>query len=136
MGRTWSLNAAYDRNVGFVESFAAPFFYDSASVGLNGLLSRRLDVHANAGVMRGNLGFGDGAIGNDFDSDYATAGIGTALNRFVSIGVDYSFYRYYFDQNGLLPAGFNHDLSRHSVRATLSAGAPLFQSRRRRNATR
>jgi hypothetical protein len=131
IGRTWSFNTAYNRNVGFVETFAAPFVYDAVSVGLNGLLNRRVELHSAAGGVWGNIGFDSTAYGNSFDTTYATTGLSLALNRFLSFGADYTYYRYKFDQNPLLPVGFTNDVNRHSVRATLNAWKPLLQRRRR-----
>jgi hypothetical protein len=134
IGRTWTFNAAYNRNVGFLETFAAPFVYDSATVTLNGLLDRRWSFHAAGGAALGSLGFG--ASSGGFNTYYATTGISRAINRHTSVGIDYSFYRYDFDQTALLPNGYNTDFSRNTVRATLSAWLPLFQRGRRGNAAR
>ena len=135
IGRTWTFRAGYNRDVDFVETFAAaPFVYDSATVTLDGLLDRRWSFHAAGGASLGNLGFGSSS--NGFDTYYATTGVNRALNRHFSLGIDYSFYRYNFAQTSLLPNGYNSDFSRSNVRATLSAWLPLFQRGRRTNAAR
>jgi hypothetical protein len=132
IGRTWDFSTAYNRNIGFIETFSTPFIYDAVNVGLSGLLSRRLSFHSGAGLIVGNVGLGSSASGNGFDTLYASTGVGRALGRHLQLGLDYSFYRYSFEQNALLPAGFLNDMSRHSVRATLSAWSPVFQRGRRR----
>jgi hypothetical protein len=135
IGRTWTFNAGYSRNVGFLETFAAaPFVYDAATVTLGGLLDRRWSFDAAAGAALGNLGFGSSSSG--FNTYYATTGVSRALNRFFKVGIQYSFYRYDFAQTTLLPAGYNSDFSRNTVSATLSAWLPLFQRGRRGNAAR
>ena len=106
----------------------------AATVSLNGLLDRRWSFQAAGGAALGNLGFGSSS--NGFNTYYATAGVSRALSRFVNLGVDYSFYRYDFEQADLLPQGYNTDFSRNTVRATLSAWLPLFQRGRRSNASR
>jgi hypothetical protein len=137
MGRTWNFSTAYNRDIGFVETFAAPFVYDSVNVGLTGLFSREWVFRSGAGLVGGDIGLGSSAPRNNgFGTVYASAGVSRALSRNLNIGVDYSFYSYSFDQNTLLPAGFTTDLSRHSVRATLNAWAPLYQRGRRPDATR
>lgn len=136
IGRTWDFTAGYNRNIGFIETFSSPFVYDSASVSLGGLLGRRWSFESSASASLGNIGLGSTAQDNDFDTYQATTGVSRALNRHLSIGVNYSFYRYHFSESTLLPAGFNEELSRHSVRATLSAWLPLMQRGRRGNAAR
>lgn len=135
IGRTWAFNASYNRNVGFVETFATPFMYDAATVSLNGLLSREWSFHSAGGAALGNMGF-SGSSGNGFNTYYASTGVGRALNRHVSLGIDYSFYRYDFDQTALLPQGYNSDFSRNTVRVSLSAWLPLLQRGRSSNASR
>ena len=137
IGRTWNFYTAYNRNVGFVETFAAPFVYDSVNVGLTGLFTREWSFHSGAGAVLGNIGVGASAPqSNGFDTLYATTGVRKALSRNLSIGIDYSYYSYAFEQNPLLPPGFTNDLGRNSVRATLNAWAPLYQRGRRRDVTR
>jgi hypothetical protein len=137
MGRTWDFTTAYNRNVGFVETFAEPFFYDALNIGLRGLFSRRWSFQAGAGAVLGSVGLGSNSrSSNDFDTLYASSSVSRALNRHLSLGINYSFYRYSFDDNTLLPEGFNTDLGRHSVSATLNAWMPLFERGRRRNASR
>jgi hypothetical protein len=137
IGRTWQFNAAYNRNVGFTETFAAPFVYDGASVSLSGLIDRRWSFHSSAGAALGALGFGTTANANGFDNYYASAGISRALSRFFNLGIDYSFYRYRFEDTAtLLPAGYTNDIERHSIRATISAWLPIFERGRRSNAAR
>jgi opacity protein-like surface antigen len=77
------------------------------------------------------------ADNNGFSTYYADAGVSRALNRHVSIAVDYSFNRYEFEETAtLLPPGYHNDFNRNSVRATLNAWLPLFQRGRRGNAAR
>jgi hypothetical protein len=136
MGRSWNLYTAYNRDVSFVETFSAPFLYDVVSGGVTGLINRRVEFHSGAGMVFGNYGFGAASSGSDFDTTYGSAGVSMALNRFLSFGMDYSYYHYLFDQDQLLPLGFNEELNRHSVRVTLNAWKPLIQRGRRANAPR
>jgi hypothetical protein len=137
IGRTWRFSAAYNRNVGFIDTFATPFVYDAASVSLDGLIDRRWSFHSSAGGVLGALGFGSTANANGFNSYYANVGVSRALSRFFSFGVDYSFYRYLFDETTtLLPPGYTRDVNRNSVTASLSAWLPVFERGRRPNAAR
>jgi hypothetical protein len=137
IGRTWQFNAAYNREVGFFETFGSPFLYDSARVSLGGLIDRRWSFHSSASVVLGALGFGTTASANRFTSYYADAGLSRALTRFVSLGVDYTFYRYGFGETPtLLPPGYTRDMNRNSVHATVNAWLPIFERGRRPNAAR
>jgi hypothetical protein len=136
IGRTWNFSAGYDRNVGFVETFASPYVYDSGRLSLNGLLGRRLSFHSSAGVSLGNVGFGQAAHGQTFDTYYASAGLGQALSRNLNLDIGYSYYRYRYDGLLLLPAVFEQDMTRHSLHVSLSAWLPLMQRGRRSNAPR
>jgi len=137
IGRTWQFNAGYKRDVGFEEAFSAPFSYDAATVALNGLIDRAWSFHSAAGAFIGALGFGSTASANGFNTYYANAGVSRALNRHISLGLDYSFYRYDYDKTAtLLPRGYQNDFNRNAVRATLNAWLPLFERGRRSNAAR
>ena len=135
IGRSWNLNAAYNRNVGLVETFLSPVVYDSAQATLGGLIARSLSFQAGAGVVFGNAGFGDQPDGG-FNSYSASASVSRALTRFLSLSVEYAFYRDDFQESALLPTDFTRDLSRHSVRASVNAWVPLLQHGRRRDASR
>ena len=77
MGRTWSAQGQYRRQVGYIDGFVRPVFTDSANVGVQGLWTRRMDVAVTAnyitgtdglgriGTVRQLLGFGAGAAGVD-----------------------------------------------------------------------
>jgi hypothetical protein len=138
IGRSWNFNAAYNRSVGFVEMFLAPVMYDSVNVTFGGLIERSLSFQSGGGVVRGNVGFSDQS-GTAFNSYYATASLARALTRFLSLSVDYAFYRDDFQDNVQLPTllpGFSRDVNRHSVRASVNAWVPLLQLGRRPNASR
>jgi hypothetical protein len=102
------------------------------------MINRRVEFHSGAGFVFGNYGFGSASSSSndDFDTTYASAGVSMALNRFLSFGLDYSYYYYFFDQTELTPFGFNEQMNRHSVRVTLNAWKPLIQRGRRANAPR
>lgn len=134
IGRSWTASAAYTRNIGFLERFAEPFFSDSISVGLAGLMHRRLQFRSS---LHGSLGdVGLSASANGFATYVAASGITFGLSRYVGLGVDYSYYRYAFDGGALLPAGLPSELGRHSVQSSLNLWAPLVSRARRADASR
>jgi hypothetical protein len=138
IARTWLAAATYSRNVIFVEWLRAPYFYDGFNLGLNGLINRKVSFHSNAGATLGTLGLSqDAERGNRLDTGYASAGILFAISRHLATSVDYVFYVYTFDP---LTTYANYNLtphlSRHGVRVSLNAWAPIFERGRRSNATR
>lgn len=133
IGQTWNAALAYSRGLGFVEYFAEPFFSDSISVGIEGLVSRRVRFTSRASGALGEVGM-SGAT--PYRSYQGNAGVTTALSRAVAITVDYTYYHYAF--NGAVPAltAFPGDMDRQSVRAVLTIAAPLVQRARRSDASR
>lgn len=129
IGRTWNAGVAYDRNLGFLQAFSQPFFVDSITAGVSGMVHRRLQWRSNLYWSLGDVGFGDTAGG--FDSFGATSGITLGLSRRLGVGVDYSYYQYSFDAASLLPTGLAHDLNRHGLHAYLSVWVPLLSRMRR-----
>lgn len=135
IGRTWNAALAYDRSVGFWETLQEPIFADRITVGVNGLITRRVEFRSSAGVSIGDVGFVGDQRG--FSSQFAMASIGTAITRRLEFGVQYAFYRHLFDSAAALPVGFPLDLDRQTVRAYITVWQPLFfRARRPPDATR
>jgi hypothetical protein len=63
---------------------------------------------------------------------YGNASLGYALSRKVNLALTYGYYRHRFDRGVVLPSDFSSTFNRHSLRATVSVWAPLFQRARRR----
>jgi hypothetical protein len=61
LSRDWNLRASYRRGVTFLDGTDQPFLSDSLSVGLAGLVTRRLDVSVAAGAILGDIGLDAGA---------------------------------------------------------------------------
>jgi hypothetical protein len=133
-GRTWRGFVGYNRDLQFIETFQSPLFSDSLSGGIDGLISQRLSFEASTGTSLGSVGFS--ADDNGYDSVFGSAGLSYALNRFVSLGVNYTFYHYSFENAALLPAGVPKGLERNGVSASINLWAPVFTRSRRSNAAR
>jgi len=130
IGRSWLASVAYDRSFRFVDTLLLPVFYDSVNIALGGLVSRRVEVQTGLRGVIGTIGYGGDDATSDFDTFQALAGVSFALNRFMQIGTSYSFYRYRFDRNALLPVGVARNIDRQSIRAQLNFWAPLMTRRR------
>jgi hypothetical protein len=133
VGRSWDAAVAYSRNVEFIDTLREPVFSDSVNVGVGGLIGRRVDFQANAGLAFGEVGVNEA---DDFESVYAMSGLSIALNRYSALSFDYYLYRYDFADSEVLLPGMPPEVTRQSVRASISLWAPVFVRSGRRNATR
>jgi hypothetical protein len=133
IGRSWTTEGSYQRGTFFSDTLPEPVFGDTGHVSLSGLVTRRINFDASANATVGSSGF---STQQKFDSYRGTVTLSTALNRYLNVGVDYSYYRYKFDQGFELDAGVPRNTNRQSVRAHLSVWAPLMNRTRRRDATR
>jgi hypothetical protein len=129
IGRTWNAWVGYSRRVHLEETFLEPVVSDGLSVGLAGLISRRVQFTSVARGALGKQGLGNNAPG--FDAVHAAATLSYAVTRFMNLGVTYAFYQQQFDEGVQLSVGNPRSAERHSVRATVGLWAPLFQRARR-----
>ena len=128
IGRSWNAWVGYARRVHMDETFLEPMVSDGLSVGLEGLISRRLQFNSFA---RGAIGKGLERDAPGFDTVHAAATLSYAVTRFMNAGLTYAFYQQRFDEGAQLSVGIPRSADRHSVRATVSLWAPLFQRSRR-----
>jgi hypothetical protein len=133
IGRSWLAFASFARNVIYHETFREPVLTDAASVGIGGLVSRRLQFSVSANAAYGSVGLS--ADTGSFTSYFGTTTLAYALSRFANVGVAYAYYKHSFDSRVPLPEGALRALDRHSVRATVSLFAPLYTRARRAHAT-
>ena len=134
IARSWAAYINYNRGINFVERFSEPFMSDSASVGMGGLITRRLEFRTAAGAVIGKAGLSEDA--SPFGSYYSSVALTAALTRSLALGTDYSYYRYSFDRADQLPIGLAPQMGRHSARVYLSVWVPLLQRGRRQDAPR
>jgi len=134
IGRSWTANGGYSRGTSYSDTLPEPVFADTGQVSLSGLVTRRIQFDASAIASIGKTGFD--AQQQHFDSYRGIVTLSTALNRYMNVGVDYSYYRYKFDESIQLEPGQPHHVNRQSVRAHVSFWAPLLNRTRRRDASR
>jgi hypothetical protein len=129
IGRTWNASLAYNRNIGFVDTFDNPVLYDSVTAGIGGLIMRRLQFSASTGVSNGTVGLTGSNNGYRTFSD--SVSLTTSLTRNIAIGTSYFYYRSRFDSGAVVPDVLARQFSRQGVRAYLTVWAPLFYRTRR-----
>ena len=124
MGRTWSAQAQYRREVGYIEGFVRPIFSDSASSSVGGLITRRVDLALRASYVNGTVGLRRGAPG--FDSYSASVRVRRALTRNLAAYAEYLFYHYAFDEAAVRPEGLPRKFNRNGARVGLSLWLPVI----------
>ena len=129
LGRTWTAEARYNRNISFDEAFRSPVPYDGFTIGVPGMFSRELSFHSALGTVAGALGMAPGS--NAFDTYYARSGVIWGLSRTLGLGLDYTYYRYRFDGQTLLPPGLVRQADRQQLRAYATVRAALYKGRNR-----
>jgi hypothetical protein len=129
IGRTWTGRVAYHRGLQFIPGFSDPLFADTIESSIGGLISRRLSAAAGGGYSSGQAGLNP-------DDDYGTwtgsAELRFAINRFLSLSAEYSYYNYRFADTIVLPVEVPGRLDRHGFRVALHGWLPLVGSRSRR----
>lgn len=133
VGRSWGASLIYARRAGFIETLAAPSFYDDVSGSFGGLFTRRISLQMQGGAARGTVGV---TSGNKYWIYRGALGVGVALSRALSLQFDYLNYRYRFDDAQFLPITTNPRINRQTAQVTLQLWAPIFQRSRKPNATR
>jgi hypothetical protein len=129
IGRTWSASLAYNRNIGFVDTFDDPVLFDSVTAGIGGLFMRRLQFSASTGVSNGTIGLTGRNNGYRTYSDNVS--LTTSLTRNIAIGTSYFYYRSRFESGAVVPEVLARQFDRQGVRAYLTIWAPLFYRTRR-----
>ena len=68
---------------------------------------------------------------NAFDTYYARSGVIWGLSRTLGLGLDYTYYRYRFDGQTLLPPGLVRQADRQQLRAYATVRTALYKGRNR-----
>ena len=124
IARTWTAYAAYNRALMFREGFDDPFLTDAVSIGLTGLVTRRLDVS-----VIGSMAFASQDVGdkNRYDSVVASAQARYALSQYLAAYARFVYYTYEFEEGIPLEPGLANSLDRRGVRVGLTATLPLIR---------
>lgn len=125
IGRTGHAAAAYKRGVGFVAGFPQPFFADTVTADVGGLITRTVSLTLSGGYSKGQLGL---VTSNNNTENYTgNVQVRRALSRRASLRAEYHFYHYRFDQTAGLPEGMPPQLSRQGLRVGFDLWLPLVR---------
>jgi hypothetical protein len=125
IGRTWAASVSYVRSAQFVEAFADPYFADSISTGL---LHRRLQFSTSVATSVGTVGL---ATSSGFDNYVAQSSLLWAAGRYLAVGVNHTYYRYFLESGTLLSESVPTKRDRQSISAFVSVWAPILHRRGR-----
>jgi len=135
LGRSWTLFAEARRAASFYQTFGEPVVSTSVTGGVSGLLHRRVQFGAQGGWSRGVVGIA--TVVPEFDSWTAGASMRYAVSRNAGLSVNYSIFRYVFDDNGApQPIGTEPEMRNQGVRVAFDWMMPLVTVARRANASR
>jgi hypothetical protein len=124
-GRTWSGSMAYHRGLGFVDGFPEPFFSDSISADVRGMLSPRAELVFTGDFAKGEMGLT--ATSSRHETYHGTARFRFALSRHAALTSQYVYYRYRFDSTAVLPLGVPSTLERHGLRVGVDLWLPVLR---------
>jgi len=134
IGRSWTATLSYRRQVQFIDTIADPLIGDSVTIGVGGLLSRRLQLNSFVGSRMGR--FGIATTGPEFRSSHAGINLSVAIARYLAINANYSYFTYRAGSGAVLPVNIRPRMDRQSLRVTLNAWVPLIVRTRSANASR
>jgi hypothetical protein len=125
LGRTWQARAVLRRGAEFVSIFPQPVFADSASLHVQGLLTRSLELAVSAAYSTGAS-----ALSRDsmvFDTYVGNVRFSYVLTSAVAPFVEYVYYYYDFRGSTQLGPGTPRFLERNGWRAGLSVWFPVVR---------
>jgi len=122
---TWRARANYKRGIEYVVDIPEPVYADSISVGIDGFVTRRIDLAISGGYSSGD------SILNSSELAYATytgnIRARYAITRLAAIYGEYLYYFYDFAEGTPLLVGVPPGLERHGVRVGFSLWMPALR---------
>jgi hypothetical protein len=121
--RTWRASGQVERGLEYVAGLAAPVFADSGHFGLEGLLTRRIDLQATAGYATGASVIN---AGNELETYTGSARLRFAISRNLALYTEY--LHFYYDLRGqlILAPDLPRSYQQRSVKVGLTLWASVF----------
>jgi hypothetical protein len=126
MGRTWSARVAYNRGVGFSETFVAPVFSNGLTADVTGFISRRTEFSSIFSMAMGDVGVASSSD-NNFTTYMTNVRVRSAITVHLAVFGEYSFYSQDLNEALIAPDALPPVLDRHSVRGGLTAWFSLWR---------
>ena len=109
----------------YLADLPVPVFADGFGAGVDGLISRRVDVSASAGYSNGESALGRDSL--QFDTYTGNLRVRYALSRTFAMYGEYLYYYYDFRGSAQLLVGIPPGLERNGVRAGLTLWVPALR---------
>ena len=124
--RTWQARANYRRGVEYVVDIPEPVFADSVGIGIDGFLTRRIDLAVWGGYSSSSSLLNSSAL--VFDSYGGSLRVRYGLTRLAATYVRVPVYYFYAFADGiLLPIGYPRELERHGARVGFTLWMPALR---------
>ena len=123
LGRSWVARGAFRRSIEYMGGLTEPVMTNASSVGVGGLLTRKLDLSSSLGYSSG-----DSILSRTellFETYTGNVKLQYAVNNTFAVFAQYLYYFYDFRQNAQLPANVPVGLERNGVRAGLTLRVPI-----------
>jgi hypothetical protein len=124
-GQSWQARVNYKRGLEYIVDLPEPVFADGASVGVDGLVSRRVDL-----VMSAGYSSGESLLNREnllYDTYTGQLRVRYAFGRPFAVFAEYLYYYYSFRGNTQLREGLPPGLERSGVRAGLTLWVPAMR---------
>lgn len=121
----WQARANYRRSVEYIGDLPEPVFSNGFGAGLDGFISRRVDVSALAGYASGESLLSADSL--TFDTYTGSVNVRFALSRELALYTQYLYYYYDFRGRTRLLAGLPPNLERNGVRAGFTLWLPALR---------
>lgn len=125
IGRSWAARLSYQRGWQFIDVFSAPFFSDSITVGLGGLIGARARLATSLSYASGQVGLSN--VGGGNGSYRAATTFRFKTTQRSSLYAQYLYYQYAFSSLAGLSSDFPSSLERHGARAGFTLYLPIFR---------
>jgi hypothetical protein len=125
IGRFWTVRGNFRRGIGYVVDIPEPVLSTGAVVGLDGYVTRRLDMTISAGYTSGDSLMNRGVLA--FDTYTGNARVRWAWARNLATYAEYLYYFYDFRTGSQALIGFPSGLERNGVRVGMTMWMPTLR---------
>jgi hypothetical protein len=122
---TWRARANYRRGIEYVVDIPEPVFADSVGVGVEGFITRRVDLAVSGGYSSGESILNTSALA--YDTYTGSIRVRYALSRLAATYAEYLYYFYDFAEDTPPLVGVPSGLERQGVRVGFTLWMPALR---------
>lgn len=125
IGRSWVAQATYNRGFGMLAGFSRPYFSDSVSGSVGGLITRRVDLSIGTAYTNGQIGITQ--LTNSLNGLNSSARVRYAISQLFAVYGQYLVYWYDLANNLYVATALPPNVLRQGVNVGLSLNLPLVR---------